>query len=240
MSCYTFCVEVPIQYAYAVGSLVFLVFFLIFYTLNPHLHKEMLVMGLLVGFVSLATAHYWWTIDWWRPMTVTGTRIGFEDFLVGFGSGGIMAVAYEVLFRKRHVRIRGLCIHCPGPATLLLLLAFLTSWLFWGMGLTSFLASTIAFIFTAGALFYFRKDLFVNGLLSGVLMTAFSIPVYVTMSLLSPGWSEVTYLFDTLSGLMIGGIPIEEFVFWFFAGLIFGPFYEYWQGERMRKIRTSV
>lgn len=230
--------DIPLQYAYLAGALFFVVLFLVFFVSNPSLRTEMLVMGSLIGFLSLATAYYWWTIDWWRPMTITGTRIGIEDFLAGFGAGGVMAVAYEVLFRKRHVRMRRACAHCPGHGTLLLLLAFLMSWFFWGLGLTSFWASTAALLAVAAAIFYFRRDLFVNGLLSGVLMALISVPMYVIMSLLSPGWAKTTCLFGTLSGATALSIPVEEFIFWFLAGLVFGPFYEYWQGERTRQSRA--
>jgi len=38
-----------------------------------------------------------------------------------------------------------------------------------------------------------------------------------------------------LSGHRITGIPVEEIIFWFLAGFLFGPFYEYWQGVRLRR-----
>ena len=37
---------------------------------------------------------------------------------------------------------------------------------------------------------------------------------------LSPDWINHTYQFKTLSRVFVLGIPIEEFVFWFLAGLI--------------------
>jgi hypothetical protein len=194
----------------------------------------MLTVSFLIGILSVITAHYWWTIDWWRPATITGTTVGIEDLLMGFGSGGIMAVAYEILFRKRLYHTRTKQLHCPSSFTVLLLLAFLTSWLFWGVGFTSFWASSIAMVIAAGVLFYYRKDLFINGLLSGALMVAISLSFYFTIMLISSEWIGKTYLFNTLSGWLVLGIPIEEFVFWFLAGLVFGPFYEYWQGERCR------
>ena len=202
--------------------------------LRPDLRREMLVMSLLIGAFSVVTAYYWWTYDWWHPPTITGTRVGIEDFLMGFTSGGIMAVAYEVLFKKKYYK-RKAHHHCPGGLTILFMLGFFTSWLVWGVGLTSFWASSLAMLIAAGFFFCYRKDLFLNGLLSGVLMAVISFAFYFTIMLISPDWIGITYSFEHLSGLFIVGIPIEEIIFWFLAGVVFGPFYEYWQGEYLRR-----
>lgn len=226
----------PYQYAYLVGSSVCLLVWLIFFLARKDLRKEMLVMSVLLGGVSVITAHYWWTVDWWLPTTITGTRIGIEDLIIGFGSGGIMAVAYEEIFKKRLYHFRSKQLHRPGASTILLLLAFLTSWLFWGVELTSFWASTLGLAITASVLLYFRRDLFLCGVLSGILMAVISLVFYFTVILISPEWISMTYQLQNLSGLFFLGIPVEEFVFWFLGGLTFGPFYEYWQGERLRNI----
>ena len=214
---------VPFEYAYLTGTLPLFAVWLLFFFLRRDTRKEMLMASVLIGVMSVMTASVWWTVDWWHPATITGTKIGFEDFLVGFASGGIMAVAYEIVFKKRLARTRAACLHCPSATTLLLLLALLTSWLFWGVGLTSFWASTIAMVVVSAALFSFRKDLFINGVLSGIAMVTVSLFSYAVFILFSPGWISATYHFETLSGFLAFGIPAEEFIFWFLAGLVFGP-----------------
>jgi hypothetical protein len=57
---------------------------------------------------------------------------------------------------------------------------------------------------------------------------------YFTIMLVSPGWIAQTYYFNHLSGILILGIPIEEVIFWFLAGVVFGPFYEYWKCEYLK------
>lgn len=193
-------------------------------------------MSILIGVLSVATSYYWWTIDWWKPLTFTGTKVGIEDFLMGFTAGGIMATFYEVLF-KRALYKRKLHHHVSGGLTILLILAQITSWLIYGIGVTSFWASTVAMISVAIIMLASRKDLFYNSLLSGVLMCAVSFLFYITIVLLSPTWIDSTYL-SGLSGVRWIGVPIEEFVFWFLAGMVFGPFYEYWQGERLKRLRA--
>ncbi len=70
-------------------------------------------------------------------------------------------------------------------------------------------------------------------------MVVASLAFYYPIILLSPGWVETTYMLEKLSGILITGVPLEEFIFWFLAGVIFGPLYEYWQGERLRKMENA-
>jgi len=218
---------IPHTYAYLFGALLFMLIWLVLFWYREDLRKEMLVMSIILGFVSVATAYYWWTYDWWRPATITGTRVGIEDFLSGFGTGGIMAVVYEALFSKEH-KLRKKPPRYPGILTVLLLLAFSGSFLIWGVGTTSFYASILSLALAVVFMLYFRRDLLKNSFFSGALMFLISLPVYWLIVFFSPGWVDATYL-DTLTGIQITGIPIEEIIFWFFAGMVFGPLYDYWR-----------
>ena len=195
----------------------------------------MLVMSLMIGILSVATSYYWWTIDWWRPMTLTGTRVGIEDFIMGFSTGGIMATLYEIVFKRAFYK-RKLHHHITGALTILFLLAQTTMWLFWGVGLTSFQASATSMALVSLIMLFTRRDLLFNSLISGLLMACVSSLFYLVIALISPGWIHQTYL-SGLSGMNLAGVPIEEFIFWFLSGMVFGPFYEYWQGERLRKAK---
>lgn len=195
----------------------------------------MLYMSVLIGIMSVATSYWWWTIDWWRPLTITGTKVGIEDFITGFAAGGIMATIYEVIFKRAFYK-RALHHHVHGGLTILLILAMTTSWLFWGIGFSSFHAAILAMSFIAVLMILVRRDLFWNALLSGFLMLLVSLPFYYSIILISPEWIDKTYLTD-LSGVRVTGIPVEELIFWFFAGLVWGPFYEYWQGNKLRRMK---
>ena len=75
-----------------------------------------------------------------------------------------------------------------------------------------------------------------SSFISGILMVLVSLPTYLVILLISPQWIDHTYL-SGLSGIRVTGVPVEEFVFWFLSGLVFGPFYEYWQGERLKAMK---
>jgi hypothetical protein len=227
--------EIAPQFIYLIALIPFCLIWLGIFLIRKDLRQEMLVMSLIVGILSLMTTYYWWTIDWWKPLNITGTRIGVEDFIMGFTSGGIMATIYEVVF-KRGLYKRKLHHHVDAGLTILLLLAQTTMFLFWGVGLTSFWASTFAMMLTALVVVFIRKDLIATSFLSGILMAFISFLFYLVILLLSKEWVDQTYL-RGISGIRFIGVPIEEFVFWFMSGLVFGPFYEYWQGERLKAMR---
>lgn len=225
---------IPDQFVYLIASFSMAPIWVYLYWSRRDLRKEILVMSMLIGVMSVVTSYYWWTLDWWRPLTITGTRVGIEDFITGFVSGGIMAAIYEVVFRRGLYRRRPEQ-HYPGATSIGLLLILLMTFLL-SYGTTTFWAATISMLVAATIMMCFRPDLFLSGLISGALILLISMPVYYLIMFISPHWIDQTYLWQTLSQIRITGIPIEELVFWFLAGLVFGPFYEYWKHEQLRRL----
>jgi hypothetical protein len=225
---------VPYKYTYLLGTLVLFIPWAILYRHRKDLRNEMLFMGLMIGVGSFATAYVWWTVDWWRPYTITETVVGIEDILIGFASGGIAAVIYEEIFGK-HMYRKKKDHHELGAICIALLLAFTIGLLFWRFHLTSFTASTIGMIIVGIILISLRRDLIVASLMNGILMLVVVLPVYYIWMFVSPGYIEQIWLYNFLSGIKITGIPIEELVFWLLFGFIIAPFYEYWQGIRLKR-----
>lgn len=157
---------VPLNFVYLVATLPLVIVWIALFSLRKDLRKEMLIMSLIMSVVSVATSYYWWTIDWWQPPTIFGTKVGIEDFITGFAAGGIMAAIYEVVFKKKLYK-RKKDKHEGRGIVLLLLLFQIMSWLFWGVGLTSFNASVISMAIIAMAMLFIRKDLFIDQKLSG-------------------------------------------------------------------------
>lgn len=194
----------------------------------------MFLVSIFISFLSFVTSYLWWTKDWWRPQTVTGTVVGIEDLLLGFFTGGIMSVIYDFIFRKGYKNNASKKILPNGPL-LIIFTGCLMEWLFLKVGLTSFLACTITLALTIFFMILVRKDLFYDSLVSGVSMMLISILFYLIIILFSNTWIDNTYL-NGLSGLRIANVPIEEFIFWFLAGMWIGPFYEYTVGKKLKSI----
>ncbi|MFH0755430.1 MAG: lycopene cyclase domain-containing protein [bacterium] len=224
--------DIPLNLVYLVSLIPVCLIWVVLFIAGKYTRREMLIMSVIIGLISLVSSYYWWTIDWWQPQTITNTKIGIEYFILGFTAGGIMTSIYEIIFFKKYIKVKRK-IKMPNFLTILLVLASITAWLILEK-VTSFYASTISMILVSVIIFYFRKDLLINGLWSGLLMLIISLFFYYTIIFLSPEWINQTYLFKTLSGVKITGIPIEELIFWFLAGLVWGPLYEYWHSEQIK------
>jgi len=221
--------NIPDKYVYLLATVPLFLIWLFLFIKRKDLRREILLIGLLGGIASVLTSYFWWTKDWWQPLTITGTTVGIEDFITGFTSGGIMAVIYSYVFGKTYKNI------CPPPKPVssffvLLFLLCLTGYLFSVIGITSFWAITISLVLSIAFIVFVREDLFYNALFSGLAMMVISILSYLVIMYVSSTWIDNTYL-DGLSGLRFLNVPVEEFIFWFLAGMWAGPFYEYAGGK---------
>lgn len=142
---------------------------------------------------------------------------------------------YEEVFKMRLYR-REKTIHNLGFIAFSLLGVTGVSFLFYQLRWYSFDAWNLTMLLIAIALIFIRKDLLRVGLLSGLTFLASLLPIYWLMSILSPGWIDAFWYTQNLSGTRLLGVPIEDYYFYFLVGFIVGPFYEYWQGERLRRL----
>ncbi len=226
--------DISDKYVYLLALIPFCLIWLFLYAKRKDLRKEMIFASIFVGILSVLTSYFWWTRDWWRPLTITGTVVGVEDFIMGFTSGGIMSVIYNFLLSKTYSKPK-VKINFLSVIFLLILMACLTFYLFLIVGFTSFWSCVVTSVFTIISIDYFRRDLIIDSLISGVSMLIISTSFYLTVLSLSSTWVDATYL-QGLSGLRLWTIPIEEFVFWFLAGMWVGPFYEYSFGKKLKNL----
>lgn len=211
----------PLRFGYLILVFIGMIFWVVFFILRKDLRKFMLKMGVFYGLLSVVTACLWWTLDWWHPVTLTGTRVGIEDFFTGFGAGPVMAVIYQVFFTKKLVgQVKKFpLVRFLFCAVVLLSIHVLIRYL----GVTSFWAfDSIVFI---GMLIMWiaRKDLIVPSIWSGILTTICILPSYWATILLVPGWVPATYYFEHLpTAMLVTGIPIVELIFWFVSASFIG------------------
>jgi len=232
--CDTISVYIPEKYGYLAFTLAWLVPWLFFYWRRKDLRKEMIAMSFLIAVLGLFSEYLWWTKDWWHPQTITGTTIGLEDALLGFGSGGIAAVFYEEVFKKRIYKYRSKG-HTKGMVLLVVTFFLAMSGLFYFFHLTSFATTTISFILVSAIVIFLRKDLFLDAIFTGFCAALGAIPIYLLLQYLSPGFIEHTWTWSSLSGIRFLGIPIEDIIFYFLGGIFISPLYLYWKSEKLRK-----
>lgn len=220
------------RYTFLFGSLLTLCIYAAIYLYRPDLRDRMRRYGLYIGIWSVVTSYFIWTQDWWRPMTVTGTRTGVEDFIFGFAIGGILIAGYEaVMGRRLHpdpgldggwVRTRQLMALVVGVFGAVYV-SGQPSWIAWG------LAALTATIFEL----YHRPDLVPASLGTGALALVVAVVVYQAALLFNPDLVAQTYLLEHLSGYLVLGIPVEEYLWFLTTGLLMGPYYALYSNARL-------
>mgnify|MGYP001603403606 CR=1 FL=1 len=74
-------------YTYIIGSIVSIIIWLALFTIRKDTRKEMIIISIIFGIGGIFSELVY-IQDWWRPLTITRTPIGLEDFLFGFAMGG--------------------------------------------------------------------------------------------------------------------------------------------------------
>jgi hypothetical protein len=228
------------QYTYLIGDIILLTLWLILFLWRKDIRKEMLIISLIFSLTGpfVEAVHI---LDWWKPLTITNTSIGIEDFLFGFGIGGVASVIYAYLFNKR-VKIKKVkkIKEQKRNINFLILLALLFILFFGGffiLNLNSFESMLVSFIIAIIVIYTKRSDLIKDSLVSGVLVLIISILGYHILNFITPGFFDAFWLFQNIGRIIVLGIPLEEHIFYFLAGALLGPLYEYWKEGKLINIK---
>ncbi len=226
------------QFSYLIGDLTLLIIWFVLFFLRKDTKKEMFAISLIFGFAGLVVDPIY-SSDWWHPLTITNTLPGIESFIFGFVVSGIASVIYEEIFRKK-IKVKKVNKKEDKERNFhLLLIGLLSVVLFFGsyfiLRLNSFYASFPAFLVPLTIILIKRKDLVVDSILSGIILMIFSFLFYIVPEIIFPGWISFTWNFKMVSGLTILKVPIEDLIWFFLAGMLIGPLYEYWQEGKIRK-----
>lgn len=214
------------KYTYLIGTILFMIPWIAIFITRKDLRKEMIPISLLGGVISVVTGYVWWTIDWWLPQTITGTRVGFEDFILGWANGGVGAVLYETVHRTRIIQASN-----SDKLKAIYLVVTIVSFtaLFYTIGgMTTFFASSLALICGIAWVMQTHPQFNKVMVLNGMYMVAISVPVYILCEFVSPGWIHKTWMNENLSGLTVLNIPIEDLYFYLLAGMVTWPMSKIW------------
>ena len=228
------------EYSYLLVSILLLFIWLILFFWRKDVKKEMVFMSLIFGFLGFFLGLIY-TLDWWHPLTITKTIIGIEDFIFGFSLGGVSAVIYEEVFKKRvHIRKTRKNIEKKRNRNFLFLFSFslfLFLLSFYVIRLNSFYSSIIGILTPLLLILIKRKDLFFDSLVSGFLLLIIALLGTNIIELITPGWVKATWYFNNLSGIIILKLPLEDIIWFFLSGAFIGPLYEYWREGKLIRIK---
>ena len=172
--------------------------------------------------------------DWWTPDTITGTKIGIEDFLSGFFFAGIsFSIGKFFLKQKLARKIKP---KYSNWDTILLSAGFL--FLFFGtyylFNFHSFYSSLSAFGFSLTYIYLRRIDLIKPSLIGGLLSMLVVISAYLIILFFSPNFITDFWVLDNYwFSYLIFGIPLGEYVWLLLCGAFIGVFYEFIRGYRI-------
>ncbi len=182
-----------------------------------------------------------YSMDWWRPLTVTSTIPGIESFIFGFSVSGVASVIYMEIFKKK-VNIQRASKKQELRRNLnyffiilLALIIFLFS--FFVLNLNSFQASFPSLLIPTFIIYFKRRDLILDSVLSGIFLLLTSFIFYIIPEILFPGWIKSAWNFGIISGITILKVPVEDLVWFFLVGLLVGPLYEYSKQGKLIKIK---
>ena len=175
---------------------------------------------------------------YWDPPSLfeLARRTGFdiESIIFSFAIGGVGAILYNGLMRKRlesmdfeeHRRKRHSW-HRWALATPFVLfpVLYLFPW-------NPIYAAITAMVLGAVAAVTCRPDLKANTLVGGVLFLAIYTLFLLGLKWSAPGYIEQVWNLRALSGVLVYGLPLEELLFGFSFGLVWTGIYEHFTWKR--------
>ena len=232
-------------YAYFIFSIVLLAIWLILFVARADIRREMFWVSFGTMFLGLTEPFF--VPEYWDPPTLwdLARKTGFdlESLLFSFAVGGVVFSAYDVIFGlapsesifqermdRRH-RYHLLVILSAPVISVILMNAKL---------LNPIYSATIGM--TAGffATLYCRTDLWLKMVVSGVLFVLLYFIAFALFNTLFPGYVAAVWNLKAISGLLLGGVPIEELLFAFTFGLYWSSTYEHLAWRRNRPLSKRI
>ncbi len=224
------------HYVWLTWSSAFLLPWALLYGMKPAFRKEMLRVSLLTSLLGLSEPIF--VPAYWNPPSLfdLAQRTGFdiESLIFCFAIGGIGTVAYNAVANRelgevscaeqhngRH-RWHRLAVSAPFIAFPLL---YFLPWNPIYPGIAAMAIGGIANVLC-------RPDLLRNTLIGGVLFLSLYAAFMLLLVFFAPGYIEVVWNLPALSGVIIGGIPLEELGFGFSFGLYWAGIYEHFTWHR--------
>lgn len=223
------------RYAYLVGSLGFLLIWLVVWlgvrTGSPG-RLQMLRVSAVTGLFGLTEPFF--VPDYWNPPTLfdLAGKTGFdiEAILFSFAVGGIATAIYGVLRTTRQIPMTATERHRPRhrlhylalavPAPVFLVLAAATR-------LNPIYTTIAALLAGAVATGLCRPDLLTKMIVSGVVFLGLYFAFFLIFTAVYPVYIDQVWNLRALSGVLIAGVPLEELLFGFSFGLMWSAVFEH-------------
>ncbi|WP_052223129.1 lycopene cyclase domain-containing protein [Novosphingobium malaysiense] len=222
------------QHVWLIWSLAFLSVFVVIYLFYPRLRTEMLRAA--IGTTPFGLTEPLFVPVYWSPPSLFDlartTGFDIESLIFSFSIGGIGSVLYNLVTGRvsypgkmsGHHRFHWLAVATPAFVFLPLMA---TGW-------NPIYPAVIAMAAGAVAAALCRPDLLSKTLAGGALFLGLYAIFMITLRIGAPGYIEQVWNLRDLSGWLIAGIPLEEFLFGGAFGLYWASVYEHltWASAR--------
>lgn len=226
------------KYVWLYWSFAFLVPWAVLYFFKPDFRQKMLRVSLWTSLLGLSEPIF--VPEYWDPPSLfdLAQRTGFdiESLIFCFAIGGIGAVTYNALTgsgidkvpaTERHSgRHRWHRLAIAMPFLVFPVLYYLP----WNPIYPGIVALTLGGITNVLC----RPDLLRNTLIGGMLFLLLYAVFMLLLVFLVPGYIEQVWNLPALSGILPGGIPLEELAFGFAFGLYWAGIYEHFTWHRVQ------
>lgn len=212
------------EHIFFVSASFFSSLWFIVFLFNKKNRKRMVLVSVVTMILSplVEQMHF---IDWWQPHFIFNSYIKIEDILFGFSTGGVISGVYSILQSNIKNKYR-ISLKVTEKIWLVFIFLFSLFGLFYIFHVHSFLSSIIALSVSVVMVAYKNRKLLPAIFLTGIIMTAIALAGYLFAIFINPHFVAETYMLNHLSGILIFGIPIEELIWFFFAGIGVSAFQE--------------
>ena len=231
----------PFHYAWLFWSSAFLIPWGIIFALNVGKRSAMWRVSLVTSLFGLTEPIF--VPRYWNPPSLfelaQRSRFDIESLIFSFAIGGIGVVLYDAITRRNLVPMESLARHerrhswhrvaLLAPFVLFVPLYFLP----WN----PIFAALVCLVAGAVASVVCRPDLLTKTMFSGVLFLVLYGMFMFGLRWFAPGYIEAVWNLPDLSGVLIGGIPLEELLFGFAFGMYWASVYEHftWRTGALRE-----
>ncbi len=224
------------HYVWLVWSSAFLLPWVLLYALFPQHRVAMWWASVFMALFGLTEPIF--VPGYWNPPSLfeLAQRTGFdiESIIFSFAIGGIGAVLYNSIARKRLTGIelqerRG---RRHGWHRWALAVPFASFPILYFLPWNPVYAGIAAMVLGAIAAVLCRPDLKFNTLVGGILFLVLYTAFLLGLKWSAPGYIEQVWNLKALSGIVIYGLPLEELLFGFAFGLVWTGIYEHFTWKR--------
>lgn len=224
------------QHAWLLWSLGFLVVWVGLYLMTPARRAQMVRTSLWT--MPLGLTEPLFVPEYWNPPTLFDlaqrTGFDFESLIFTFAIGGIGTVLYEAIVPVRrtvmthaergHPRHRYHGLALISPVLVFGVLMVGTTW-------NPIYAGSLAMFVGAITSLLCRPDLKAKIWIGGGVFLLLYFAFFQLLDLAFPGYVERVWTLSVLSGVLVWGVPLEEYLFAVTFGMMWSSVYEHmsWQ-----------